>query len=276
MKKFLCGLFLCLFLAASGVALAGDNIRLIINGVEIKPDVSPTIINGRVLVPIRAIGETLGANVHWDEANRTVVVLSRPLNNVFAKEEVINFVKPATVKIITLSKERDIQGSGFNIDPTGLIVTSNHVVENARDIEVMFPDGLKYKANIKFADPQKDIALLKLSSPAVNLATIEMGDSDSVKQGDEVIAVGSPLGVAGTVAVGTVGNASVTVEGFLDPLMQLNINFNGGFSGGPVVNYTGKVVGIVTGQILEGGEPANKMSVAVPINLVKSMIKRFI
>lgn len=276
MKKFLCGLLMGFLLATSGVATAAEQIKLFINGKEMRTDVAPSIVNGRILVPLRVISESLGADIYWNQDNKAVNVLSKKVpTKEEMRETIINLAKSATVKVVSKeSRAQSKYGSGFNVDPTGLIITNSHVVENSREIYVAFGDGSNFEASVKYINPDKDIAVLKIDVAASDLPTLTLGDSSKVKQGEDVIIVGSPKGVVGTVTTGTVGNLSVSAQGFTTPLIQINANLNNGNSGGPVVNYFGEVIGIATGYVLnEDGSSANSMGVAVPINEAKAVLQ---
>lgn len=269
MKKFLFGLIIGLILATSGIAGAADElVKIFINGRQFQTDTEPVIINGRVFVPLRALCESLGIDVQWVNTTRTVMVR----NN--SKDEIINNVKPATVKILSLTNANSLVGSGFNIDPAGLIITNAHVVNNSKDITITFLDDKKYKAYIKAVDSNKDIAVLELYNKATDLPAIVLGDSRSIKLGDEVMVFGYPLGAFISVTTGTVGNLKITdVENFTEPLMQINANINKGNSGGPVVDSSGKVIGITTGYFeSQNGDPTNSMGAAIPINEAKPLL----
>jgi serine protease Do len=135
-------------------------------------------------------------------------------------------------------------GSGFVVDPSGLIVTNNHVIADADKISVTFHDNTKRDATIVGRDPKTDLALLRVKSPRP-LPYVSFGDSDALKVGDWVIAVGNPFGLGGSVSAGIVSARGRNINiGPFDDFIQTDAAINRGNSGGPLFNASGKVVGI--------------------------------
>ncbi|SDN23659.1 serine protease Do [Desulfonauticus submarinus] len=168
-------------------------------------------------------------------------------------------------------KQRSL-GSGFIISPDGYIVTNNHVVEGADQIKVTFhsKNGEKtYNAKIVGTDPETDLALLKIN--AHNLPTLEFGDSDKLKVGQWVVAIGNPFGLDHTVTAGIVSaKGRVIGEGPYDNFIQTDASINPGNSGGPLLNLDGKVIGINTAIIASG----QGIGFAIPSNLAKRVIEQ--
>jgi serine protease Do len=137
-------------------------------------------------------------------------------------------------------------GSGFIIDPSGLIVTNRHVVEGAFDVTVMLPDGTALPAKLRGAGRTIDIALIEVTPPKP-LPTVTWGDSDKVRVGDQVLAVGNPLGVGESVSSGIVSakNRDILDTPF-DDFIQTDAAINHGNSGGPLFNPRGEVIGVNT------------------------------
>ncbi len=133
-------------------------------------------------------------------------------------------------------------GSGFVISEDGFIVTNNHVVENASDIQVTFTDGTKIEAELIAADAETDLALLKVDSN--NLNYLEFGDSDTAKVGNWVMAIGNPHGLGGTVTAGIVSARGRMLGGRYDDFIQTDASINRGNSGGPLFKLEGKVIGV--------------------------------
>ncbi len=162
-------------------------------------------------------------------------------------------------------------GSGFIIDEDGLIVTNNHVVEGADDIEVTLDDGRKYGAELVGADPQTDIALLRIE-PEGDLPALGFGDSDSVEVGDWVVAVGNPFGLGGSVTAGIVSARSRNINaGPYDDFIQTDAAINRGNSGGPMFNLEGEVIGINTAIFSPSGGSVG-IGFAIPSNLAEPII----
>lgn len=164
-------------------------------------------------------------------------------------------------------KQRSL-GSGFIINKDGYIVTNNHVVENADKIEVILKNEKEFDAKIVGRDPNTDLALIKIK-PNRDLPVLLFGDSDALKVGQWVVAIGSPFGLEHTVTAGIVSaKGRVIGSGPYDDFIQTDASINPGNSGGPLINMEGKVVGINT-AIIAGG---SGIGFAIPINLVKNIV----
>ena len=166
-------------------------------------------------------------------------------------------------------KQRSL-GSGFIIDKEGYIVTNNHVIENADRIKVKLNNGKEFDAEIIGRDPNTDIALIKIK-PARHLPVVKMGNSDALKVGQWVIAIGSPFGLEHTVTAGIVSaKGRVIGSGPYDDFIQTDASINPGNSGGPLINMKGEVVGINTAIIASG----QGIGFAIPVNLAKGVIEQ--
>ncbi len=155
----------------------------------------------------------------------------------------------------TNTRPRRVQslGSGFVVDPSGLIVTNNHVIENADEITVNFNDGTKLPAVLKGHDAKTDIALLQVTADKP-LTYVQFGDSTKLRVGDWVMAIGNPFGLGGTVTVGIVSARNRNINsGPYDDYIQTDAAINRGNSGGPLFDETGKVIGINTAIISPSG-----------------------
>ncbi len=162
------------------------------------------------------------------------------------------------------------QGSGFVVSADGYIVTNNHVVDNATDISVKFSDGTEHAAKVVGTDPGSDVALLKIDAGAT-LPFLQIGDSDALRVGDWVVAVGNPLGLGHTVTSGIVSGKGRNIpEMPLDEFLQTDASINPGNSGGPLVALDGKVIGMNT-AILQG---ANSVGFAIPSNHVREIVEQ--
>ena len=161
-------------------------------------------------------------------------------------------------------------GSGFIIDRKGYIVTNNHVIENADKIKVKLANEKEFDADLVGRDPKTDLALIKIS-PSSDLTPLELGDSDALKVGRWVVAVGSPFGLEQTVTAGIVSAKGRTIgAGPYDDFIQTDASINPGNSGGPLVNMKGEVVGINTAIIPNG----QGIGFAIPVNLAKGIIRQ--
>ena len=164
-------------------------------------------------------------------------------------------------------KQRGL-GSGFIIDKDGYIVTNNHVVQDADKITVILKDKREFDAKVVGRDPNTDLALIKIS-PDSDLPIIELGDSDAIKVGEWVVAIGNPFGLEHTVTAGIISaKGRVIGSGPYDDFLQTDASINPGNSGGPLIDMKGKVVGINT-AIIAGGQG---IGFAIPVNLAKGII----
>ncbi|WNG48683.1 PDZ domain-containing protein [Archangium minus] len=160
-------------------------------------------------------------------------------------------------------------GSGFIIDPKGLVLTNNHVVEGAVSIIVRLDDGRSFDAEIVGRDPLTDVALIRLKGKVDNLPTVKLGDSDALRVGDWAVAIGNPFGLASSVSSGIISARARNIHsGPYDDFLQTDAAINPGNSGGPLFNMKGEVIGINT-AIVGGG---TGIGFAVPSNLVKALL----
>jgi len=164
-------------------------------------------------------------------------------------------------------------GSGFVVSEAGEILTNNHVVEGAQKIQVRLQDREVLNARIVGTDPATDIALLKVT-PRGRLRAIPLGDSDRLRVGDWVMAIGNPMTFEGTVTVGVVsakersGLSNDANASSLQDFIQTDAAINFGNSGGPLINVSGQVVGIATMMV----QPAQNIGFAVPINIARKIL----
>ena len=153
------------------------------------------------------------------------------------------------------SRKSNSLGSGFIIDAAGLVVTNNHVIGDANDIQVILHDGTKLKAEIVGKDPKIDLAVLRVKPDANRpLRAVPFGDSETMRPGDWVIAIGNPFGLGGSVSAGIVSARGRNIEsGPYDNYIQTDAAINKGNSGGPLFNMDGEVIGINTAILSPSG-----------------------
>ncbi len=162
-------------------------------------------------------------------------------------------------------------GSGFIFDHSGFIVTNNHVIENAEEITVTTADNRKFDATVVGKDTKTDIALIKISANE-NFPFLPMGNSDKLRVGDWVLAIGNPFGLGGSVSAGIVSAKSRDIEsGPYDNFIQTDASINQGSSGGPLLNLNGEVVGVSTAIFSTSGGSMG-IGFAMPINQIKFVI----
>lgn len=161
-------------------------------------------------------------------------------------------------------------GSGVIVDPRGFILTNNHVVENAAEVEVRLSDDRKFPATIVGRDPKSDLAVLKVDAGSAALPVAELGDSDKLRIGQWAIAIGNPFGLDRTVTAGIISATGRTRVGVAtyEAFIQTDASINPGNSGGPLLNLDGKVIGINTAIVSSG----QGIGFSIPINMAKDIM----
>jgi 2-alkenal reductase len=195
-------------------------------------------------------------------------------------------VSPGVVAIRVLTQDGEALGSGFVYDTKGHILTNYHVVEGETEVEVDFPSGLKVRGNITGTDLDSDLAVILINVPASELHPLTLGDSNQVKVGQTVVAIGNPFGLSGTMTNGIVSAVGRTLQSMHESpsggnytagdIIQTDTAINPGNSGGPLINLNGEVIGINrairTENFSTSGEPVNSgIGFAVPINIIKKV-----
>lgn len=162
-------------------------------------------------------------------------------------------------------------GSGFVIDPAGLIATNNHVIADADEITVTLHDGSKLSAKVVGRDRKTDLALLKVE-PDKPLAALSFGNSDRTRVGDRILAIGNPFGLGTTVTAGIVSARQRNINaGPYDDFIQTDASINQGDAGGPMVNLAGEVVGINTSIFAPSGGSVG-IGFAIPSNMARPIL----
>lgn len=210
--------------------------------------------------------------------------------------ELYQNVSPGVVAILIYGDSSEIfsvgSGSGFVIDKKGHIATNFHVVQNASQLIVYFPSGIKVRGDVIGTDPDSDLAILKVDLPEKDLTPLPLGDSDKLKVGQIVVAIGNPFGLRGTMTTGIVSSISRTLESLNETpgndddlitryftagdIIQTDAAINPGNSGGPLLNLNGEVIGInraiFTVNTNPDNEPVNSgIGFAVSVNMLKQV-----
>jgi len=165
-------------------------------------------------------------------------------------------------------------GSGVIVDGRGYILTNNHVVENAGEIEVRLSDDRTFKASLVGRDPKTDLAVVRIDAPPASLPVAEMGDSDRLRIGQWAIAIGNPFGLDRTVTVGIVSATGRTRVGVAtyEAFIQTDASINPGNSGGPLLDLRGRVIGINTAIVATG----QGIGFSIPINMARGILEQLI
>ena len=192
------------------------------------------------------------------------------------REVVIAKVRPAVVQINVVTASGEGLGSGVILDSRGFIVTNNHVIASAKSIEVTLYDGTSLSAQLVGTDPLDDLAVVKVSTTA-KLTAATLGDSSKLQVGQEVLAIGNPLGITQTVTSGIVSALDRAVSSIPDAI-QTDAAINPGNSGGALVNLQGELVGIPTLSAIDPQfkTPANGVGFAIPSNRVSLIAPQLI
>ena len=204
-------------------------------------------------------------------------------SNLTWRETAVAKVKPSVVEVFVTLKQGAALGSGVIIDPRGYIVTNNHVVSGALSIQVVLSNGTKEPAQLIGTDATDDLAVLKIAVPSTGVSVVTLGDSAQLKVGQEVLAIGNPLGDTETVTGGIVsalkrnvseGQGGATIHNAI----QTDAPINPGNSGGALIDRQGNVIGIPTLSAIdpEFNTPANGVGFAIPSNRVKSVVQQII
>lgn len=170
--------------------------------------------------------------------------------------------------------QRSAQGSGFIVSSDGYILTNNHLVGEANDIQVKLADGRELKAKVIGSDPESEVAVIKID--ADKLPILELADSDKLEVGEWVLAIGNPFGLSHTVTAGIVsakGRSGLRLAEY-ENFIQTDAAINPGNSGGPLIDLDGKVVGINTAILGPGGNIG--IGFAIPINMAKFIYNQFL
>ncbi len=165
-------------------------------------------------------------------------------------------------------------GSGFIIDSAGIVVTNNHVIDGADDVEVSLPDGRVFPAEVIGVDPVTDLAVLRMDVDEA-MPSVSFGDSDSARVGDWVIAIGNPFGLGGTLTAGVVSARGRDAGGQYDDYIQTDVAINTGNSGGPLFDMDGNVIGVNT-LILSPTGASVGISLSIPSNIATRVVDQLV
>jgi S1-C subfamily serine protease len=193
---------------------------------------------------------------------------------------------PAVVNITSTVAEHDFffnvvprqgTGSGSIIDWRGYILTNNHVIEDARKLEVTLSTGKKYSGKLVGADPDTDLAVIKIDVPKEKLTVLPMGSSSELKVGQKTIAIGNPFGLGQTLTTGVLSSLGRTMRAqsgaLVEDILQTDASINPGNSGGPLIDSSGRMIGITTAIFSPTLEAPRHLSQKLPETGFKARIR---
>lgn len=243
---------------AAAPAYAQEHPQSFANLVE---KLSPAVVNVSTTQKVKAPGKFRGMQFNFPNTPDM-----DPFRDLFQHFGIPQEIQPQEQDVVSL-------GSGFIIGADGYIITNNHVVDDAEEISVTLPDHSKYKAKIIGRDKKTDLALLKVDAKK-DLPFVTLGDSDAMRVGDWVIAIGNPFGLGGSVTQGIISARQRSINsGPFDDFLQTDASINRGNSGGPLFNTKGEVIGINTAIFspsMGGGSVG--IGFAIPTSLAKPVV----
>ena len=221
---------------------------------------------------------TLGLFVLFPNACQAV--MEEEANNI----EIYKKASPGVVNITTIVVERDYflrpipregTGSGAVIDTQGHILTNNHVIKDAKKIEVTLSDGSKWKGELVGKDPDNDLAVIRIDASIERLKPIPLGDSKDLMVGQKVLAIGNPFGLGETLTTGIISSLGRSIRSengtLIEDLIQTDAAINPGNSGGPLLDSGGRIIGINTAIISPGGGSVG-IGFAIPVDTATRII----
>jgi S1-C subfamily serine protease len=230
---------------------------------------------------VGATGNTPG-NVQPGASPQTTIPQLTGNNITSVRVAVIAKVRPTVVQVNVTTQQGAGIGSGVIIDKRGYIVTNNHVVNGAQGVQVVLSGGSSTKAQVTGTDPADDLAILKITPPS-NMAVATLGDSSHLLVGEDVLAIGNPLGITQTVTNGIISALGRNVDegqgsAIIPNAIQTDAPINPGNSGGALVDLQGNLIGIPTLTAIdpEFNSPANGVGFAIPSNRVKFIAPQII
>lgn len=279
MKKVIC---LLLFLSSilPPAAHADSGVNIFVNNSPLN--LGGFILNDTTYIPLRAVGEALGAEVAWNGDTKSVYISS---NEDTVTSQIIQSSSESVVAIVgnyssghisgTASKYNELtaHGSGVVIRSGGVILTNAHVVSDIKNITVVFNDGESYAGQVQYIDKESDLAVVKVDR--LGLRPITFASADSVFAGQSVVAIGTPLSLSmrNSASKGIVSGVNVFVNGAYYPLIQTDAAINGGNSGGPLLNMKGQLIGISSSKY--SGVGVEGLAFAIPLDTVNYVLNQF-
>jgi S1-C subfamily serine protease len=238
---------------------------------EYTLDAAPLAVDGRTVVPLRFIGEALGATVNWDGTTRTVTIFfdesqSQGSDTILTATEIAKLMEPRSVILECYDSEDNLigSGSGFFINSYGHIATNYHIYEDSYKIIVTTSDGSKYLVNkVVQVDKARDLIIIRISK--TNTPYVTLGDSNNIEAGNTVYTYGSPQGIINTISDGIISDVNVIVDDY--SYIMVTAPISPGSSGGSLIDERGNVIGITTLSRID----SQNMNLAIPIIELKML-----
>jgi S1-C subfamily serine protease len=197
-----------------------------------------------------------------------------------ASPSVVNVISSVITRDFFLNPiPREGSGSGSIVDSKGFVLTNNHVIKDAQKLEVTLADGSKWPAKLVGADPDNDLAVIKIEAPASKLKPLPWSDSPKLQVGQKVLAIGNPFGLGLTLTTGIISSLGRTIRSevgtTIEDVIQTDASINPGNSGGPLLNSDGEMIGINTAIISPTGGSVG-IGFAIPVNAAKRIVPQLI
>lgn len=219
---------------------------------------------------------TIPSRIHalTDEEKNNVTIYQK------ASPSVVNIISTVITRDFFFNPiPREGSGSGSIIDTKGYILTNNHVISDAQKMEVTLADGSKWRADLVGADPDNDLAVIKINAPAEKLRPLLFGDSKKLQVGQKVLAIGNPFGLGLTLTTGIISSLGRTIRSevgtIIEDVIQTDASINPGNSGGPLLNSQGEIIGVNTAILSPTGASVG-IGFAIPGNTAKRIAAELI
>jgi len=277
MRKSIVAFISAGILLAAGITYASEEVRVYVNGMRLQDDV--ILSNDRTYIPLRAVSESLGADVSWDGESRSAYVTFTEDD---AVAKLVADVSPSVVTIVGNYASSDavhaynnptMHGSGVIYKSNGHIITNAHVIKDIKNLTVVLSDGAMLPGTVLYSDEKADLAVVKIEK--LGLKPINMADINTVVSGKTAIAIGTPvsLSMRNTVTKGIVCASGVALEDSYYKLIQTDATVNPGNSGGPLLNTKGELIGINSSKY--ASLSIDNMAFAIPVDTVQYAISEF-
>lgn len=256
---------------------AQNNVKVYVNGVRLNEKV--LLENDRTYVPLRAVGETMGASVSWDADTKSAYITFTEDD---AIAQIVENTSPSVVTIVGnyhSGREEDkynnltTHGSGVVYKSNGYIVTNAHVVKDLKNLTIVFSDGTLLPGKVVCSDDLSDIAIVKVDK--IGLKPITFADKKTIVSGKTAIAIGTPISLSmrNTVTRGIICGNGVSIEDSHYKLIQTDATVNPGNSGGPLLNTKGELIGITSSKYVSMS--IDNVAFAIPVGTVEYVIKQY-